>query len=85
LYRLNVLDEARAEIAALPQQILPALAEAMAVLEAAPWSGEPQNESNPDGAVRRLLFGPAGAGQIVYLLLDRDHLVEVLLIVWVGD
>jgi hypothetical protein len=49
LYRLNVLDEARAEIAALPQQILPALAEAMAVLEAAPWSGEPQNESNPDG------------------------------------
>jgi len=78
-----MLEEAQAEIAALPSEILPALAEAMAVLEVAPWSGESQNEANPNGAVRRLLFGPAGAGQIVYLILERDRLVQVLLVVWI--
>lgn len=54
-------------------------------MEIAPWSGLPQNEDNPDGAVRYLLVGPAGAGQVVYLILENTREVHVLVVVWAGD
>jgi hypothetical protein len=34
--------------------------------------------------VRRWLFGPAGAGQVIYLILERDQEVHLLLVQWLG-
>ncbi len=84
MYRVDVSEEARAAVAALPAEVLGELAEAFAVLEVAPWSGLPQNDDNPEGAVRHLLFGPAAAGRIVYLILENTRDVEVLRILWLG-
>lgn len=85
MYRVRVLQEARGAIAALPTEALAVFAEARTVLETAPWSGPPQNADNPDCAVRHLLFGPAAAGQIVYLILDHAREVHVLVVLWLGD
>lgn len=58
MYRV-VADSATLEqVAALPVEALSAYAELLTTLEVAPWSGRPQHEANPDGAVRRWAFGP---------------------------
>jgi hypothetical protein len=68
LYRVEVSEAARSAIDALPIAAAAALPEVWTVLATAPWSSPPQHKDNPDGAVCRLLFGPAGAGQTVYLI-----------------
>jgi hypothetical protein len=40
--------------------------------------------ANPDAAVRRWVFGPGGAGQVVYLILEDQHEVHVILVLWLG-
>lgn len=82
MYRVEVLDGPRAVIAALPAEVLDELAEALDLLEIAPWTGPPHNKNNPDGAVRRVLFGHKGAGQLVYVILENTCEVKVVLIVW---
>lgn len=72
-------------MAALPTSALLQLFEVLTVLQVAPWGGEPQNKDNPEGAVRRLLFGPEGAGQLVYVVLENTRQVEVVLLLWSGD
>jgi hypothetical protein len=84
LYRIVHTPEALDQLAALPSNVLPVYAELLAVLELKPWSGEPQNESNPDGAVRRWVFGSGGAGQAVYLVVDEPPEVHILIIQWLG-
>lgn len=84
MYRVVVYPEALEQISALPEQALAGCAEALAALEVAPWHGAPQHQANPDGAVRRWLFGPAKAGQIVYLVLDDQREVHLLLVQWLG-
>lgn len=81
-YEILIDPEARAEIEALPRTALLAFAEAMTVLELTPWSGEPQHRDNPDGAVRRTVFGSAGEGIVVYLVLEEQRRVDVLRVVW---
>ena len=49
-----------------------------------PWNGQPQHEDNPDGAVRQLVFGPDGAGLVVYLIVDDLQRVDVLKVMWLG-
>ncbi len=84
MYRVSIGQVARAEIAALPGGMTRALDEVITVLEIAPWSGLPQNENNPEGSVRHLLFGPAGARDLIYLVLENTREVHVLVVVWVG-
>jgi hypothetical protein len=73
------------QVAALPNEAIAAYAEVLAVLQLAPWNGEPQHVDNPDGPVRRWHFGPDLAGQVVYLILDDDRQeVHVLLVQWLG-
>jgi len=84
LYGIVHTPEALDQLAALPAGILPAYAELLAVLELKPWSGEPQNKLNPDGAVRRWVFGSGGAGQVVYLVVDDPSEVHILIIQWLG-
>ena len=62
-----------------------ALSEVWTLLATAPWSGPPQNKDNPDGAVRHVLFGPDGAGQVIYLILNDTRVVHVVGLVWLGD
>ncbi len=84
MYRL-VPDQAVVDqVAALPLDALTAYADVLSVLELTPWNGEPQNNDNPEGAVRRFVFGPAGAGQIVYLIRDEPPEVHLLMLQWLG-
>jgi hypothetical protein len=54
------------------------------VIETVPWNGSPQHKSNPDGALRRWTFGPGHAGQVVYLVLEDQQEVHIVLVQWFG-
>jgi hypothetical protein len=84
VYRLVHTPEALDQPEALPPEALAPYAELLAMLELTPWSGEPQNKANPDGAVRRWAFGLGGTGQVVYLVVDHPSEVHVLMIQWIG-
>jgi hypothetical protein len=77
-YEIDIDLQAQDDIAALPAMALPALAEAMTVLELTPWNGRPINPDNPDGAVRTFGFG--SAGMLTYLVLDDEQRVDVLIV-----
>lgn len=80
---IDIDPRAQDTIAALPASALPALAEAVAVLELAPWSGRSVNPGrNPDAPVRNLPFG--ATGMLTYLIVEHDLCVDVLLITWAG-
>lgn len=82
-YSIDIDSRAQDAIAALPAAALPALAEAIVVLELVPWSGRSVNpELNPEAPVRNLPFG--AAGMLTYLIVERDQRVDVLLITWSG-
>lgn len=81
-YALEVYPDARDQIAALPAEALSILAEAMAMLELTPWSGDSLNKNNPNGAVRTLPFGRFGL--ITYLIVEDLQRVDLLGIVWPG-
>jgi hypothetical protein len=84
VYRLVIYPEAQEQVAALPDEALEGYAEVLGVLELAPWSGESQHKGNPDAAVRRWVFGLDGAGQVVYLILESQCEVHVILVLWLG-
>jgi hypothetical protein len=84
VYRIVPDTTVSDQIAALPAQALPLLAEVLAALELTPWNGRPHHEDNPAGAVRRWTFGPHHAGHIVYLILDDQLEVHLLLIQWLN-
>lgn len=73
-----------AQVAALPADVLDAYAEVLEVLQLTPWNGRPQHEDNPQGAVRRWTFGVGQAGQVVYLILEEQQEVHLLLVQWWG-
>jgi hypothetical protein len=84
VYRL-VPDAATIDqVAALPLEALSAYVEVLAVLELKPWAGEPQHAAHPDGAVRRWIFGPGGAGLVVYLIAEPRREVHLLMVQWLG-
>ena len=68
------------QVAALPADALDAYADVLEVLQLTPWKGPPQHEDNPEGAVRRWKFGVGQAGQVVYLILEEQQEVHLLLV-----
>lgn len=84
MYRITVYPEAQDQLSSLPDSALVAYAEVQDVLALTPWSGQPHHEANPEGAVRRWVFGKEGAGQVVYLVLEDRREVHILLIQWLG-
>ncbi|GAA4909927.1 hypothetical protein EV188_101114 [Actinomycetospora succinea] len=82
MYRLVPDPVVREQVAALPVEALDAYAAVLDNLVQSPWSGEPQHGDNPDGAVRRQAFGPEDAGQLVYLILEGQQEVHLLLVQW---
>jgi hypothetical protein len=83
VYRVIIDPEVINQIDALPVSALIEYARVHDVLEVAPWNGPSHNKDNPDAKVRRWLFGPCGAGQVIYLVLERDRAVHVVRVLWV--
>ena len=82
MYRL-IPDAATVDqVAALPVEALSAYADVLAVLELKPWAGEPQHAAHPDGAMRRWIFDPHGAGQIIHLIVEDRREVHLLMVQW---
>ncbi|SDF82983.1 hypothetical protein [Pseudonocardia oroxyli] len=84
MYDVTTDQQAHAQLDALPAEALGYLAEARAVLEVAPWNGEPINTGYPDAPVRTLLFGAHGEGMVVYLILEDRRQVDLLKILWLS-
>lgn len=83
MYRVIIDPEVVDQIDVLPAAALIEYARVHDVLEVAPWNGPSHNKDNPDAQVRRWLFGPGGAGQVIYLVLERDREVHVLQVLWI--
>jgi hypothetical protein len=85
MYRVVTDDDVSAQIAALPDALLPYFAEVLDLLELAPWNGEPYNDAKVDGVMRKLLFGPPGerTAEVIYLVLEHDMRVELLRVHWI--
>ncbi len=84
MYRVVVDPLAADQIAALPRHAVADYARVLDALELAPWNGAAHHEDNPDGAVRHWLFGPGGAGQILYLVVEGAREIHVLVVQWPG-
>ncbi|MFE3195065.1 hypothetical protein ACFXHA_39085 [Nocardia sp. NPDC059240] len=84
MYRIIPDPDTAEQVAALPVDALLDYAQVLSVLEVSPWAGSPQNDANPDGAVRRWAFGPGKAGQVIYLVLEAQREVHLLMVQWLG-
>lgn len=82
MYTVTTDDQSQQQVDALPAEALAPFAEARATLEVAPWNGAPYHNHKPDSPMRALTFGPAGQGDIVYLILDDRRRVDILVVVW---
>lgn len=82
MYTVVTDEQAQPHVDALPADALAAYAELCVVLETAPWSGRAYNRDNPDGPMRLRSF--ATYGQVVYLILEDQRRVDVLLVQWIG-
>jgi hypothetical protein len=84
VYEVTTDKQSQAQIDALPVDALAPFAEARAALELAPWNGKPYHQRQPDSPMRTLTFGPHGAGKIVYLILEDQRRVDILVVLWVA-
>lgn len=84
MYQIIADQDVLAQVDALPAAALDACAEIFTVLALTPWNGPAQHKDNPNGAVRRWSFGPGQAGQVVYLILEDQREVHVLVVQWFG-
>jgi hypothetical protein len=82
VYKVETDPSAEADVEALPVEALAPYAELRVMLETSPWTGAPYHRDNPDGAVRVQTFGAGGLA--VYLVLEDQRRVDVLLVQWVG-
>jgi hypothetical protein len=74
---------AEQQIAALPYDAAQYLAQALDLLEMAPWAGRPHNPDKPDGNMRDLTFG--GSGLLTYLIVEHAREVCILRVTWLPD
>jgi hypothetical protein len=82
VYRITTDEESGPQVEALPASALAPFAEVRAALEVAPWSGDPYHRDRPDTALRSRIFGPDGEGLVVYLILDDQRRVDLLVVLW---
>jgi hypothetical protein len=84
LYTVTTDERSQQQIDALPSEALSAFAEARAVLEVAPWNGLSYHRRRPDSPMRRLVFGPHGEGDLIYLILEDQRRVDLLDVLWLA-
>jgi hypothetical protein len=65
----------------LPTAAQPHYMELLAMLEVAPWSGDPPT-NNPAGNMLSMPFG--GLGLATYIVMEQRRLVYVVRITWAG-
>jgi len=68
----------------LPAEALAPFTEACAALELAPWNGAPYHRRRPESPMRTMTFGPNGEGGIVYLILEDQRRVDILVVLWLA-
>jgi hypothetical protein len=84
VYKVTTDEQSQPQIEALPADALAPFAEARAALELAPWNGAPYHRNRPDSPMRALAFGPNGEGDIVYLVLEEERRVDILVVLWLS-
>lgn len=83
MYQVVTDEEANARVEALPDELLPYYAQALDLLELAPWTSRPYSQAKPDGVMRTLRFGPGGrSGEVILLLLEAERRVEIVRVYW---
>lgn len=80
MYHVLLDPIAEEQIAALPEGALHPLASLFALLEVAPWSGQPYNPANPKANMLTHTFGERGLA--TYIVLDEQREVYVIRIEW---
>jgi hypothetical protein len=81
VYHITVDDHTQHQLDALPAEGQSAWQELRAVLEVAPWNGEPLYPTTPDG-VLTWQFGPHQEGLAYYLVIEHARQVAVLEVHW---
>lgn len=84
MYEITTDEQSQPQIGALPADALAPFAEARATLELAPWNGQPYHRRRPDSPMRTLTFGRHGEGKIVYLILENQRRVDLLVVLWLA-
>ncbi|HEX7662471.1 MAG TPA: hypothetical protein VF444_23650 [Pseudonocardiaceae bacterium] len=84
MYKVTTDEQSQPQINALPTEALVPFAEARTTLELAPWNGAPYNRQSPDSPMRAMSFGPDNEGDIVYLILDDQRRVDILVVLWLS-
>lgn len=84
MYRVIPDSAVLDQIAAMPAEVLPLVAEVFSVLELHPRCGRPYNGSMPDGPMRELVFGSHHEAVVTYLILEHTREVHVLVVQWIG-
>lgn len=82
MYEVTTDEQSQPQIEALPTDALAPFAEARTALEMAPWNGAPYHRNRPDSPMRALTFGPNGEGDVVYLVLEDERRVDILVVLW---
>jgi hypothetical protein len=82
VYESTTDGESQPQIDALPVEALEPFAEARLAIELAPWNGKPYHRHKPDSAMRAWTFGPHGEGDIVYMILEDQRRVDILVVLW---
>jgi hypothetical protein len=81
VYSVEWEQGAQVQAAALPREALSPLAELMALLEIAPWSGDPYR-TQADPGMLTPVFGKRAEGLAIYLILEDQRRVVVVRVVW---
>jgi hypothetical protein len=84
VYSYEILPEARDQVDGLPSVALIYYAELITFVELTSWGATSYREDNPDGNMRKIVFGRAGEGIAVYLILRDQRRVVVVSVTWVG-
>lgn len=84
MYSYEILPEARDQVDGFPIAALRFYAELIAFLELTPWDAPPYRDDNPDGNMRKILFGAKSEGIAVYLILEDQRRVVVVSVTWIG-
>ncbi len=85
MYVVRSSDEVDEQIAQLAPDAAVRFAELRVVLELNPWAGDPYVRDKPQSPMRSWVFETgSGDGLVVYLVLERDRVVDLLDVIWFG-
>jgi hypothetical protein len=70
VYSYEILPEARDQVDGLPSVALISYAELITFVELTPWDAPSHREDKPDGNMRKIVFGRAGDGLGIVILVE---------------